>query len=61
MLLSFGFAVNTAMSYSVILANNYSVKFKELSAKKALQQVDNTPSVSAKPLLMHNTTLHLAA
>jgi len=47
----------TAMSYSVILANNHSIKLKELNAKKALQSVGNTPAVSAKPLVLYNPTL----
>lgn len=47
----------TAMSYSVILANNHSVKLKELSAKKALQPSGPSPSVGAKPLVLYNPTL----
>lgn len=47
----------TAMSYSVILANNHSVKLKELSTKKALLAAGSAPSVSAKPLVMYNPTL----
>ncbi len=47
----------TAMSYSVILANNHSVKLKELHAKKALLQAGTSPAVSAKPLVMYNPTL----
>lgn len=47
----------TAMSYSVILANNHSVKLKELSAKKALQPPSPSPSVGAKPLVLYNPTL----
>jgi len=47
----------TAMSYSVILANNHSVKLKELNAQKAILSAGNTPSVSAKPLVMYNPTL----
>jgi ABC-2 type transport system permease protein len=47
----------TAMSYSVILANNHSVKLKELQTKKALQQTGALPSVNAKPLVMYNPTL----
>jgi ABC-2 type transport system permease protein len=47
----------TAMSYSVILANNHSVKLKELSSKKALLQAGTSPAVSAKPLVMYNPTL----
>lgn len=39
----------TAMSYSVILANNYSVKLKEVTAAK--------PALSAKPLVLYNPTL----
>jgi ABC-2 type transport system permease protein len=47
----------TAMSYSVILANNHSVKLKELSSKKALLQAGTSPAVSAKPLVLYNPTL----
>lgn len=47
----------TAMSYSVILANNLSVKLKELNAKKALLPAGTSPAVSAKPLVMYNPTL----
>lgn len=47
----------TAMSYSVILANNHSVKLKELSLKKALQPSAPAPSVAAKPLVLYNPTL----
>lgn len=47
----------TAMSYSVILANNHSIKLKELSAKKAMLTAGSAPSVSAKPLVMYNPTL----
>jgi len=47
----------TAMSYSVILANNHSVKLKELSIRKALQQSAPSPSVAAKPLVLYNPTL----
>ncbi|HWR61654.1 MAG TPA: ABC transporter permease [Clostridia bacterium] len=47
----------TAMSYSVILANNHSVKLKELNAKKALQPLGPSPSVGAKPLVLYNPTL----
>lgn len=47
----------TAMSYSVILANNHSVKLKELSVKKSLQPPGSAPSVSARPLVMYNPTL----
>ena len=47
----------TAMSYSVILANNHSIKLKELSAKKALQPAGPSPAVNAKPLVLYNPTL----
>ncbi len=47
----------TAMSYSVILANNHTIKLKELQAKKALLAAGTAPAVSAKPLVMYNPTL----
>lgn len=47
----------TAMSYSVILANNHSVRLKELYGKKAMLQGDSSPGVNAKPLVMYNPTL----
>lgn len=47
----------TAMSYSVILANNHSVKLREVSSKKASLQGGSAPSVNAKPLVLYNPTL----
>ncbi len=47
----------TAMSYSVILANNYSIKIKELSAEKSGRLAASAPGVSAKPLVLYNPTL----
>ncbi|HWQ29698.1 MAG TPA: ABC transporter permease, partial [Negativicutes bacterium] len=47
----------TAMSYSVILANNHSVKLREVSSKKASLQGSSAPSVNAKPLVLYNPTL----
>ena len=47
----------TAMSYSVILANNHTIKLRELQAKKALLAAGTAPAVSAKPLVMYNPTL----
>jgi ABC-2 type transport system permease protein len=47
----------TAMSYSVILANNHTIKLRELQGKKALLAAGTAPAVSAKPLVMYNPTL----
>lgn len=47
----------TAMSYSVILANNHSVKLREVNSKKASLAGGSLPSVSAKPLVLYNPTL----
>jgi ABC-2 type transport system permease protein len=47
----------TAMSYSVILANNHSIKLRELNTKKASLQAGSAPGVAAKPLVMYNPTL----
>lgn len=47
----------TAMSYSVILANNHSVKLKELSLRKTFQPLAPAPSVAAKPLVLYNPNL----
>ncbi|HYE84175.1 MAG TPA: ABC transporter permease [Clostridia bacterium] len=47
----------TAMSYSVILANNHSIRLKELSTKKAQLSAVSAPAVNAKPLVMYNPTL----
>ncbi|MHB1393636.1 MAG: ABC transporter permease [Clostridia bacterium] len=43
----------TAMSYSVILANNHTIKLKS----KALVAAGTAPAVIAKPLVMYNPTL----
>ncbi len=47
----------TAMSYSVILANNHTIKLRELQGKKAMAAAGTAPAVSAKPLVMYNPTL----
>ncbi len=47
----------TAMSYSVILANNHTVKLREVSGRKASLQAGSAPSVNAKPLVLYNPTL----
>lgn len=47
----------TAMSYSVILANNYTVKLKELNTAKSGKQAAPSSGVSAKPLVLYNPTL----
>jgi ABC-2 type transport system permease protein len=47
----------TAMSYSVILANNHTIKLRELQGKKALLAASAATAVSAKPLVMYNPTL----
>lgn len=47
----------TAMSYSVILANNHSIKLKELRGKNAMAAAGSGPGINAKPLVMYNPTL----
>lgn len=47
----------TAMSYSVILANNQSVQLKELSAKKSGIAGVSGPGLNAKPRVLYNPTL----
>lgn len=47
----------TAMSYSVILANNQSVQLKELSAKKSGIAGASGPGLNAKPRVLYNPTL----
>lgn len=46
----------TAMSYSVILANNHSVQLRELHGKSPVG-AGSAPAVNAKPLVMYNPTL----
>lgn len=47
----------TAMSYSVILANNHSVRLKELYGKSFTTAAGNVPGLNAKPLVLYNPTL----
>lgn len=47
----------TAMSYSVILTNNHSIKLKELYSKNTLTKTGGAPGVEARPLVMYNPTL----
>jgi len=47
----------TAMSYSVILANNHSIKLKERNSKNALMPAGKAPGINPKPLVLYNPTL----
>lgn len=47
----------TAMSYSIILANNHSVQLKELNSKKAGMAGAASAGIAAKPRVLYNPTL----
>lgn len=47
----------TAMSYSIILTNNYSVKLKEVQARSSGMAGLPSAGVDAKPLVLYNPTM----
>jgi ABC-2 type transport system permease protein len=47
----------TAMSYSVILANNHSIKLRELYSKNAIKAPGSASGLNARPLVLYNPTL----
>lgn len=47
----------TAMSYLLIISNNYSVKLKQVEAKKSGMNKTGAIGISAKPFVLYNPTL----
>lgn len=47
----------TAMSYSILIGNNYSTKIKKVELKKSGNVVSKNAGIDIKPLLLYNPTL----
>ncbi|WP_368489036.1 ABC transporter permease [Clostridium sp. BJN0013] len=47
----------TAMSYSMLIGNNYSTKIKKVELKKSESNIPTSAGINIKPLLLYNPTL----